>query len=121
MTTFEWLLVGHLLGDWVLQNDWMAQNKQNGLLNRAIAVHAAVYTTVIVLSLAIAQRSALAPPPYLFFASVVFISHWIIDASNLGLRWNRLFNQSELLFMRIVVDQIFHLVVLAVLAEWIGG
>ena len=117
MTTFEWLLIGHLLGDWVLQNDWMAQNKQNGLLNRAIAVHAAVYTIVLVAALAIAQRDA--SPPFLAFAGVVFISHWIIDATNLGLRWNRLFHQSELLFMRIAVDQILHLVVLAALVEWL--
>ncbi|RME58861.1 MAG: DUF3307 domain-containing protein [Caldilineae bacterium] len=121
MTTFEWLLIGHLLGDWVLQNDWMAQNKQNGLFNRAIAIHAAVYTIILVFTLGIAHRDAAAAPPYLAFAGAVFISHWIIDASNLGLRWNRFFNQSELLFMRIAVDQILHLVVLAILVEWMVG
>lgn len=121
MTTFEWLLIGHLLGDWVLQNDWMAQNKQNGLLNRAIAVHALVYTAVLVMTLWLAQRGAPAQPPYAVFAVGVFVSHWIIDAANLGLRWNRLFHQSELLFMRIAVDQILHLTVLAVLVEWMSG
>ncbi len=31
MTLFTWLTLGHFVGDFVFQNDWMARNKQRAL------------------------------------------------------------------------------------------
>ena len=43
MTMFSWLLLGHLLGDWLLQNDWMAQGKRQGFFTLAGLIHFTIY------------------------------------------------------------------------------
>lgn len=119
MTLFEWLLVGHLIGDWVFQNDWMARHKQNGFLNRAILVHCAVYTAVLWLVYFLPTASPRPSPTSLLFAALVYLSHWLIDAAGLASRWIRFFRQTDAPFMRIVVDQILHVLVLALLVEFV--
>lgn len=119
MTLFEWLLVGHLIGDWVFQNDWMARHKQNGFLNRAILVHCAVYTAVLLLIYFLPAASPRHISTDILFAGFVYISHWLIDATGLARRWIRLFRQTDAPFMRIAVDQILHVVVLALLVEFV--
>jgi len=47
MNTFAWLVVGHLMGDWVLQNDWMARGKKRRLLGGTGLVHAAGYALTV--------------------------------------------------------------------------
>lgn len=113
MTYFEWLLVGHLVGDWLLQNDWMVRLKQNGLLNRAILVHCLIYTAILLLAHQVASPAG---PDLLLFVPAIFLSHWIIDAAALARRWIRLFGQTDAAFMRIAVDQVLHILVLAALA-----
>lgn len=120
MTLFEWLLVGHLIGDWVFQNDWMARHKQNGLFNRAILIHCAIYTAVIQL-----VYFLWASPPqnlraFLGITAFVYLSHWLIDATGLARRWMRFFGQTDVLFMRIAVDQILHVIALVLLVEFVG-
>ena len=48
MNTFTWLLVGHLLGDWLLQNNWMAMGKKQGLFTLAGMVHFSIYTVIVI-------------------------------------------------------------------------
>jgi Protein of unknown function (DUF3307) len=119
MSTFDWLLVGHLLGDWMLQNDWMARGKQQRLFNPAIFVHCTVYTGTLVAALWQAHSSPLTISSYLFFALCIFLSHWGIDAPNLAGRWTTFFRQSDHLFVRIMVDQTLHLLVLAGLLHFL--
>ncbi|RLT35427.1 MAG: DUF3307 domain-containing protein [Chloroflexi bacterium] len=119
MTLFEWLLVGHLIGDWVFQNDWMARHKQNGFLNRAILVHCAVYTGVLCLVYFLPGATPRQLSTALLFAAFVYLSHWLIDATGLASRWMRLFRQTDAPFIRIAVDQILHVVVLALLVEFV--
>ena len=52
-------------------------------------------------------------------AVLVYISHWLIDATGLARRWMGFFHQTDVLFMRIAVDQILHVVVLALLVEFV--
>lgn len=120
MTTFSWLLIGHLVGDWLLQNDWMAANKQRQLVTQAGMVHFAIYTASLVAAMYIAMRGTLqaAPAQYLLFALVIFVSHWLIDATALAKRWARLTGQSDLQMVHVVVDQTFHLLVIAALIKW---
>lgn len=40
-----WLLVAHFIGDFVLQSDWMAQNKSKS--NEALGLHVMVYTLAL--------------------------------------------------------------------------
>lgn len=118
MNIFTWLVIGHLVGDWMLQNDWMARGKQRHLFTQAIFVHCAVYTATLLATLWMATFNKDVQPPYFTFLAVIFLSHWLIDAGNLAGHWVRWWKQSRLLFVRIMVDQTLHVLVLAALMEW---
>lgn len=62
----DWL-IGHLIGDYLLQNDWMAQGKKNR--HWPCFVHVALYTAAVML---------LARWP-IWAAAAVFIPHYLID------------------------------------------
>lgn len=119
MSPFAWLLVGHLLGDWMFQNDWIVQRKQRGLFTVAIALHCSIYTVSVVGPLWFTSARHQQSPPYFLFALLVYVSHWLIDATDAAGHWVRLFRQSDRVFVRIMVDQSFHLLVLALLAEFL--
>ncbi|CAN5755678.1 hypothetical protein BH10CHL1_BH10CHL1_15420 [soil metagenome] len=119
MTTFTWLLVAHLVGDWMLQNDWMARHKQSGLFNPAIAVHCITYTLTALGSLWLTTTQNATHPPYLIFSLFILLSHWIIDATGLAKWWVQFFRQSELNFVQLMVDQTMHIVVLACLTQFL--
>lgn len=119
MTTFNWLLVAHLVGDWLLQNDWMARHKQDGLFNRAIAVHCMMYTGTTLASLWLAAFNTSIQPPYFLFSTFILLSHWIIDATGMARHWSHFFRQSDTHFVQIMVDQTMHIVILACLAAFL--
>jgi len=119
MSLFDWLLLAHLVGDWLLQNDWMARTKQTRPVNPAIALHCTLYTLTLLVTLWLAHDNPTAPPPYLLFGALIFLSHWIIDAGKLAERWIVRYRQSQTLMMRIAVDQILHLLVIGVLVAWL--
>lgn len=120
MNIFTWLLLGHLIGDWMFQNDWMARGKQRHLFTKEIFVHCLVYTAALALTLWLATHDHTTTPPYLTILTTIFLSHWLIDAGNLASLWMRWLRQSELLFVRIMVDQTMHVLILVVLVEWWG-
>lgn len=119
MSLFNWLLVGHLIADWMLQNDWMARNKQQHWLAPAIFVHCTVYTLTLLLTVWFTQLDRFTAPQYLLFGVGIFLSHWLIDAGNLAARWMQWLRQSRLVFVQVMVDQTMHVVVIALLAEWL--
>lgn len=118
MNLFTWLLLGHLVGDWMFQNDWMARGKQRRLFTKEILVHCLVYTAVLAVSFWVGERGEVPILPYVTMLVIIFLSHWLIDAGNLAGHWVRWWRQSRLIFVRIMVDQTMHVVVLAALAEW---
>lgn len=120
MNTYIWLLLGHLLGDWVLQNDWMAKGKKKGLFTLAGAVHYAVYTGVILGALWLSGVTGRGLGFYLGCGIFVFVSHWLIDATDSVEWWMRFYRQSRLEVVRVMVDQALHLLVLLVLTLWVG-
>jgi hypothetical protein len=119
MSTFNWLLVAHLVGDWMLQNDWIARNKQRRWFTSAILVHCTIYTLTLLVALWFAPPLNNTPLLYLTFGALIFLTHWVIDAGNLAATWMSWFHQSDVTFVRIMVDQTMHVVVLALLAEWL--
>lgn len=121
INTFNWLLLGHLVGDWLLQSDWMAQNKQRGLFTRAGVVHAAVYTAAITGALWLSGASVPHPLSCLAFGAAVFLTHWLIDATAVVRCWMRFFGQAERQLVRLMVDQTMHLLVLAGLTVCLLG
>jgi len=113
MVTFVWLLLGHLVGDWLLQNDWMAKGKRQGLFTRAGSMHFAIYTAVVGGMLWFSGVRDLGPALFLVLVAMVFVSHWLIDATDVVQWWMRFQRQSDLEVVRLMVDQTLHLLVLA--------
>jgi len=107
---FAWLLIGHLTGDFVFQTGWMAQKKHN---KAALLVHCLVYTFIVYI--------AAIPAGGLNFPAVsaVFLSHLFLDQREFVRFWVRKINRAAgLQWMEIVIDQCFHLLVLALIAQY---
>ena len=119
MITFAWLMMGHLVGDWLLQNDWMAQGKKMGLVTFAGWTHFALYTATIMSAFWLSGVRGKPLAFYVALSAIVFLSHWLIDSTRLVERWMRFYRQSNLEVVRLMVDQTLHLLVLAVLAALI--
>ena len=117
MNLFSWLLIGHFIGDWLLQNDEMARGKRSGLFSPHCIVHCAIYSLTQLAVLWYYAPHFSVTPPYFLFLIGIFVSHWIIDATNLAAHWGKWFKQTDTAFVRIVVDQTFHLITLALLIE----
>lgn len=73
------LLMGHVLGDYMLQTRATAYGKQRNLLLSLL--HALVYTFCVTLWLLPEVIAA----PWLFWA--IFASHWPIDHFSLAAKW----------------------------------
>lgn len=98
-------LAGHALGDWILQNDWMAKNKPK--VGLAFWAHIAVAS----LSMCVVtgwwdERGLLA-----------MASHALIDGLQLPRRWMGLYRQSDFEWLRIVIDQMMHLLSLYFISQ----
>lgn len=117
MSIFAWFFLGHLIGDWMLQTDWMARGKRGRWWSAECILHCFVYTTTVMLTAWFGSRGAISPLQLGLAFSVVLLSHWLIDGFNLAELWGRFINQTRTDYVRIVVDQTMHLVVLGLLAE----
>jgi hypothetical protein len=75
MTLFESLVIGHILGDWLLQTEWQAENKAESW--KAMFAHVAVSHAVILIILII-RFGAVATPVYAAVAGLAF-THALLD------------------------------------------
>lgn len=73
-------LLFHLIGDYVIQNDWMAQNKTKS--NKAAAIHALSYAALF---------AFIAPSVAAWL--VIFWTHFFIDRYRLATYWIRFWNR----------------------------
>lgn len=116
MNLFDWLLVGHLIGDFLIQSDNMAQNKQHKLMMLGhIGLYMVVMTTIVVI-----YALAHSLPAWLVVAVLLFIAgtHVILDHRGPTEGWMRFMGMSpDRLWLAIVVDQIFHLLTLVIVAQ----
>ncbi len=104
-------LIGHLVGDYLIQNDWMAQNKKQRTW--PCLVHVTLYT----LSVCLFARWY---EPWQIAA--VFLPHFAIDRSAFVVQYMKAIGQGK--FMQpplgpwsiIVVDNVWHLVCLYVVS-----
>jgi hypothetical protein len=74
---FARLLLGHLIGDYLLQNDWMALNKKKRL--GVAALHSAIWTASVITL--VPELLGLIP------ILAVFVSHLLLDATDVVDRW----------------------------------
>lgn len=115
MSIFGWLFLGHLVADWLLQSDWMAIGKRTRLITWPGLIHYGIYTLIILTIIGVYTRGSTSLFTLCLIGLLIFLSHWLLDASSLVVRWMRLLGQRDQLMMRIVVDQIFHLLVLVLI------
>ena len=106
MTLFEWLLLGHLVGDFLLQTRWMAERKTTQWY--PMVVHCTVYTAVVSLFARAAGGLPLA-------VAFIFVSHLFLDKRKFAEFWVKNLNGSENSnWLKIMIDQVWHLLALAV-------
>ena len=115
MDMFSWLVLGHLLGDWLLQNDWMARGKRRGLITLAGMAHFITYTIMVLLMFWLFNKSEVNVVLALTVGTIIFVSHWLIDATNLVQGWMRFYGQSDREMVRVMVDQTLHILTLGLL------
>lgn len=114
-------IIGHLVGDYLLQNDWMAMKKKS---NPMVAVcHAYIWTASVTLFsgwLLIPEgRGA-------FVALALLVTHFFQDHTMIVQRWMRFIGQEEFSkpplapWSVIVVDNVWHIVTLWAVWRWIA-
>lgn len=117
MSQFDWLLVAHLVGDFLLQTNDMARYKAESWswLLRHLGSYMAVMTVVVG---ALAWTGSV---PLWAAASVwllIGVTHAILDRRDWTRWWMRLIGISpDIVWLQIAVDQVFHIVVLAAAAQ----
>ena len=108
MTVFECLLVGHFVGDFLLQTRWMAQQKKNSI--KALAIHSLIYTA----SLYLFSRAAV--PLSSGQLVLLLASHAVIDTRVFTDWWLKKISGygdgDYQLWLQVVYDQVFHLCIL---------
>jgi hypothetical protein len=117
VSLFAWLFVAHLIGDFLVQTRNMADHKATdwSWLFRHIAVYMLFVTTVVVW-----YTVAFDVPAWLTIASLLFlvVTHIILDRRTFTSWWVRTISQaSDITWMSIVIDQVFHILTLAVVAQ----
>lgn len=117
MSVFAWLVIGHLIGDWMFQTDWMARSKRGRWWSIECLVHCLVYTAAVILSAWFGSGGTIPLPRVALLFLAIFISHWLIDGFDLAYWWGRLIQQTKTGYVRIVVDQTLHLIVLGIAAS----
>lgn len=108
MSSFDILLIAHLVGDYLLQIGWMAGNKTKSWM--ANLTHSAAYTLTIAVFAALFIKD-FSPWGLL----LVFVSHAIVDRRSITTWWvTKIMTapESESGWLTIVVDQILHLLIL---------
>ena len=92
--------VSHLIGDFILQNEWMAVNKKNRSL--ACLVHTLVYLIPFLICQLQWWQIAL-----------IAIQHFIQDRTEIIMWWGRVWKRTDLKrwnALPLFVDQAFHIV-----------
>lgn len=117
MSLFDWLLVAHLVADFLLQTDSMARYKEQSW--QWMIRHVGLYMAVMAILL-IPYAAVHAMPAWLVVAALLFllVTHVILDRRAFTMWWMRLVGISnDKLWMSVIIDQVFHIVVLALVAQ----
>lgn len=109
MNQFDYLLIGHLIGDFLLQTSWMAKYKATKWL--PLLAHVTVYTMVVgIFGMMSGGLSITA-------LALIAASHIMLDRRTFVAFWVRNIQQArgkEGAWLCIMADQIFHIIILAI-------
>ena len=89
MEWFPWLVLGHLLGDYVFQNSWMALNKKDDI--SICILHCAIYTILVCLSICLFGNV----PFSITLLFGIFLSHIVLDGTRLVDKWISFYGQDS--------------------------
>jgi hypothetical protein len=116
MTLFELLLIAHLVGDFLFQTEYQALHKAEGkFFNTALTIHCLTYTICFFPVFMLYEISA-------FWFFFIFWSHMFYDRRWPIIVWRRYVNRcsqngiGNTFWLTVVIDQIFELLVLAVIS-----
>lgn len=108
-------IIGHLVGDYLLQNDWMAGNKKSN--NFACAVHCAIWTLCVV-AFAGWWTNLLA-------IAFLFTTHFIQDRTNIIRKYMSFMRQDQFAegvckpWSVIIVDNVWHILEIYFVASFL--
>lgn len=106
MNLFAWLLLGHLMGDFLLQTSWMAEKKAQQWI--PLLVHCFIYTCLVAL-FALLDEGLSMPA-----IAVIFVGHVFIDRRIFVDYWAKHISRSpDNTWLKIVQDQSWHIIILA--------
>lgn len=114
MNGIAFAIIGHLVGDYILQDDWQALNKKKS--NIACGVHCLLWTSSVMLM----------SKWFVWWVPIVlFVTHFIQDRSLLVEWFMARNNQSGFLthlspWSKIAVDNVMHILVIAYIAISLG-
>jgi len=117
MSLFDWLLLGHLIGDFLFQTGNMARHKPQDW--RWMLGHVSLYMVPMTVIIA-AYGLCHVLPAWLPVAAWLFVfgTHIGLDRRSFTTRWMRMTGTSpDHPWLPIVVDQSFHLITLAIVAQ----
>ncbi|WP_019414731.1 DUF3307 domain-containing protein [Paenisporosarcina sp. TG20] len=113
MSLFSYLLIGHLIGDFLFQTTWMAIFKTTKWV--PLIVHCVVYT-ISVTALAFVGYGLLPVGAivllfmsHIFLDRRIFVAWWVKHIMNV--------KGNEEKWLLIMVDQIFHIIILGIIAH----
>jgi len=111
------LLASHLVGDFLVQTEWQATNKQGGLADsrsrRALIAHVVAYTAAFVPALVWIGIET-TPWRAVAVSAVVAIPHLLLDDGHFVQFWLRVVKRAPdpSVALTVTVDQAFHVVCL---------
>lgn len=101
-----WLIVGHMVGDFLFQTRWMAENKASKW--DALLIHSFLYTFII------AVFAWPAGGLTWWSLLIILVAHIALDRRGFTKFWLRNVNKSDDMFWLVIVhDQTWHLLALA--------
>jgi len=113
MSSFDLLLLAHLLGDFPLQTNWMAMNKATEWF--PLVTHSMLYTT----TLGVIAHYGFGGLAWWQLLTIL-IAHIILDRRTFVTWWMTHImrtNLAENRWLGIMVDQVFHVTLLALLMQ----
>lgn len=120
MNLFTWMFIAHLVGDYLSQTEYEALNKAKGRwLNPALMMHCLKYTLCFVPVIVGYHLNW-------WWLAVIFITHVVLDGRGFVIWWRTHVNRDpphsiqQNFWLTIVHDQVWHLIILATIAQLAG-
>jgi len=109
MNLLPWLLVGHLVGDFLLQTRWMALEKNKNHL--PLFIHSLVYSFSI--GMFGYLGGGIKPETLL----IIFLSHAFLDQRSFVRWWaEKITKSADIPWLVLMIDQTWHIVILALVS-----